>query len=88
MSPEMLAGCDDALVGVGQPGRIALDFTREARSASEAVLSAIKDVQRAIPGARLIEAGPDYVGLTEVAEMVGVTRQNIPEGPIGQIGCR
>ena len=24
------AGCDDALVGVGQPGRIALEFTREA----------------------------------------------------------
>ncbi len=71
------AGCDDALVGVGQPGRVALDFTREARSASEAVLSAIKDVQRALPGAQLIEAGPDYVGLTEVAEMVGVTRQNM-----------
>jgi hypothetical protein len=71
------AGCDDALVGVGQPGRIALDFTREAKSASEAVLSAIKEVRRAIPDAELIEASPDYVGLTDVAEMVGVSRQNM-----------
>lgn len=70
-------GCDDALVGVGQPGHIALDFTREARSASKAVLGAISDVQRAIPGSSLIEAGPDYVGLTDVAAMIGVSRQNM-----------
>jgi hypothetical protein len=31
------AGCDDALVGIGQPGRIALDFSREARSAQVGV---------------------------------------------------
>ena len=35
------AGCDDALVGIGQPGRIALDFSREARSAQAAVVSAL-----------------------------------------------
>ena len=27
------AGCEDALVGMGLPGRIALEFTREASSA-------------------------------------------------------
>ncbi|MGH8226912.1 MAG: DNA-binding protein [Steroidobacteraceae bacterium] len=70
-------GCNDALVGVGQAGRIALNFTREASSASEAVLSAIAETRRAIPGATLIEAAPDYVGLTDVAELVGVTRQNM-----------
>jgi predicted DNA-binding transcriptional regulator AlpA len=70
-------GCNDALVGVGQAGRIALSFTREASSASEAVLSAIADTRRAIPGATLVEAAPDYVGLTDVAELVGVTRQNM-----------
>ncbi len=70
-------GCDDAIVGVGQPGRVALDFTREAYSASEAVLGAIADVQRAIPGSMLIEAGPDYVGLTDVAELIGMSRQNM-----------
>ena len=31
------AGCDDALVGIGQPGRLALEFTREADSADAAL---------------------------------------------------
>jgi len=70
-------GCDDALIGIGQHGRIALDFTREASSAGEAVLSALSDVQRVIPGARLIEASPDFVGLTEIAKILGFTRQNM-----------
>jgi hypothetical protein len=49
------AGCNDALVGIGRPGRIALHFTRDACSASEAVISAIRDVQAAIPEAEFIE---------------------------------
>ncbi len=69
------AGCDDALVGVGQPGRLALEFSREADSAEEAVRTALADVKSAIPAARLIEASPDLVGLTEVADIVGVSRQ-------------
>lgn len=71
------AGCDDALFGVGQAGRIALDFNREARSAFLAVASAVRDVRKAIPGAELIEAAPDYVGLTDVADLAGFTRQNM-----------
>ena len=71
------AGCDDALVGIGTTGRIALNFTRHAESAQAAMLSALSDVKRAIPLAKLIEAGPDFVGLTDVAEVIGVSRQNI-----------
>ncbi|SIT41003.1 putative Transcriptional regulator [Paraburkholderia ribeironis] len=71
------AGCDDATVGVGQPGRIALLFSREAESAFEALVSALKDVKSAVPSARLVEAGPDFVGLTDVAELAGVSRQNM-----------
>jgi predicted DNA-binding transcriptional regulator AlpA len=71
------AGCDDALVGIGQPGRIALKFTREAKSAKQAIVSALEDVKKAIPAAKLIEAGPDFVGLTDVAELLGVSRQNV-----------
>ncbi|HEY2608308.1 DNA-binding protein [Paraburkholderia sp. RL18-103-BIB-C] len=71
------AGCDDATVGVGQPGRIALLFSREAASAFEALVSALKDIKRAVPSARLVEAGPDFVGLTDVAEVAGVSRQNM-----------
>ncbi len=78
-SVERLAasGCDDAIIGIGIPGRIALDFIRTAKTAEDAVLSAISDVRNALPGARLIEAAPDFVGYTDVAELVGRTRQNM-----------
>jgi len=71
------AGCDDATVGIGQSGRIALAFAREADTALEAVASAVQAVHRAIPGAEFVEASPDFVGLTDVADLVGCTRQNM-----------
>lgn len=70
-------GCDDALIGIGQPGRLALEFTREADSARQALHSALTDVKQAVPSVRLIEATPDLVGLTDVAEIVGMSRQNL-----------
>jgi predicted DNA-binding transcriptional regulator AlpA len=69
------AGCDDAVVGMGQPGRLALEFSRESGSAEEAVRTALADVKNAVPSARLIEASPDLVGLTDVADVVGISRQ-------------
>jgi len=76
---EVLAahGCDDATIGSGIPGRIGLMFSREAASADDAVLSAMHDVNAALHGAMLIEATPDLVGITEVAEIVGKSRQNM-----------
>ena len=71
------SGCTDALIGLGMPGYLGLDFTREARTAASAMQSAIADVQRALRGSTLVEAAPDYVGLSEVAEVVGQSRQNI-----------
>ncbi|MES2740871.1 MAG: DNA-binding protein [Pseudomonadota bacterium] len=71
------AGCDDALVGIGQPGRLALEFTRAADNADAAVRSALLDVRSAVPSATLIEVAPDLVGLTEVAQLIGVSRQNM-----------
>lgn len=71
------AGCDDAAIGIGQLGRIALDFTRKAESADEAIASALRAVRLAIPGAELIEVSPDLVGLTDVADLLGCSRQNI-----------
>lgn len=68
-------GCDDALVGIAQKGRIALQFNREAKDAYTAVTSAISDVKAAIPNAKLIESSPDLVGLTDIAKIIGVTRQ-------------
>ena len=71
------AGCTDALVGIGKVGRLALHFTRQAGSAREAVCTALRDLQAIIPGARLVEASPDLVGLTDIAEQLGVSRQNM-----------
>jgi len=70
-------GCDDSLVGCGIPGRLALKFSRDADSATQALLSALQDVKRAIPDARLIEVVPDLVGLSDIADIVGVSRQNM-----------
>lgn len=48
------AGCDDALVGLGMRGRIALTFCRNAQTVDEAVQSAVRDVLKAIPDTKLI----------------------------------
>ena len=71
------AGCDDAVVGTGLAGTISLEFLREAETANEAIESAISNVMKAIPGADLAEAKPDLVGLTDVAEILACSRQNI-----------
>jgi len=71
------AHCTDALVGLGWMGHISLEFMREAGSARKALQSAMSDVKRALPEAVLIEASPDWVGLTDVADLMGVSRQNM-----------
>ncbi|MDR3101305.1 MAG: AlpA family transcriptional regulator [Paraburkholderia sp.] len=71
------AGCDDATIGLGQPGRIALAFARDSESAWSAIYSALQNVKQAAPAAHLVEAAPDLVGLTDVADMTGMSRQNM-----------
>ena len=41
------------------------------------MLSAISDVKRAIPDATLIEATPDFVGVSDIASLLSVSRQYI-----------
>ncbi|WP_074046772.1 helix-turn-helix transcriptional regulator [Orrella dioscoreae] len=73
------------------PGRVACNEKRTfgsvflcvADSAQAALMSALSDVRRAIPTARLIEAAPDFVGLTDVADVVGVSRQNMRKLMLG-----
>lgn len=74
LSLLQVLGCD---VGIGVCGRLSLDFSRAGSSAGQAVLSAIADVRSAIPEADLIEAAPDFVGLTDVANLLEVSRQNM-----------
>lgn len=71
------AGCTDVLAGIGLAGRLALEFSREAASGEAALLSALGDIKRLIPQARLVEASPDIVGLSDIADIVGVSRQNM-----------
>lgn len=70
-------GCDDAIVETGVAGRIAVAFDRDAESAMDAVMSALADVKRSIPSVMLIEAAPDLVGLTDIADALGMSRQNM-----------
>lgn len=46
-------GCTDGLVGLGWAGHIGVQFARKARTIEDARASAIADVTRAIPSARL-----------------------------------
>jgi hypothetical protein len=71
------AGCDDAMIGMGRRGFIGADFSRESASIELAVESAIQNVEKAIPGARLIDAGPDLVGVSDIAALLECSRQNI-----------
>ncbi|ACK66010.1 putative DNA-binding protein [Rippkaea orientalis PCC 8801] len=56
-------GCDDAIIGIGKKGYLALKFIRESTSSYEAMSSAIESVKKVIPQAKLIEASPDFVNL-------------------------
>lgn len=47
--------------------------------------SAIQDVQKAIPGAKLTEIEPDLVNLEGIAEAVGSSRQNLRKYAAGEI---
>ena len=64
-------GCDDATISTGQLGMLSLSFTRESISALEAVESAINDVKKAIPSAKLVEATPDIVNISEISSILG-----------------
>ena len=53
-------GCTDALIGIGQPKKITLEFNREAPNAESALSSALKDLKSAMPSAELIKVSPGY----------------------------
>jgi len=71
------AGCTDALLGCGVSGRLALEFRRKASNAQQALFSALGEIRQALPGAQLVEAGPDFVGLDEIAGIAGLSRQDM-----------
>lgn len=79
-------GCDDALFSVSG-GVYEVAFDREAPSFEEAVLSAIKDVNKAGIGARVFRVVPDdLVNANAIAERSGKTRQAVRFWYLGQRG--
>lgn len=76
LSSQIFAGgCDDAIIGVGVAGRLALNFVRESNNATEAIRSALSDIKKVIPQAKLVEIGPDLVGLSDAGEQLNMSRQ-------------
>jgi hypothetical protein len=71
------AGCTDALFG--RRGTVAYaDFDREADSFGEAVLSAVQDVEEAIPGLKVTRVEPEeLVSASEIAVRTKRTRESI-----------
>lgn len=69
------AGCDDATPGIGQDGYVALAFQRDGDTALEAMVIAIEEVERTIPGARLTEVGPHLVTIRELGSLFKVSWQ-------------
>ena len=63
------SGCDDAIIGTDKQGYISLNFIRKSRSAYEAISSAIENIKKAIPQAVLINIAPNFVGVTDIANL-------------------
>jgi hypothetical protein len=71
------AGCDDALVGEID-GVHYLDFDREADTVSDAVLSAIGQIESAVPGARVVRvANGGLVSMADIAARTNRTRESV-----------
>ncbi|MDH6259979.1 hypothetical protein [Bradyrhizobium sp. BR13661] len=76
------AGCDDAAIAF-QKGHIIVDFTREAKSIGDAIVTAVRDVQAA--GARVDRVEPDpLVSLSDIAARTGMTRAAMTQYSKGQ----
>ena len=80
------SGCDDATPS-SRNGVISVEFDREAPSLAEAIRTAIRDVEGAGVGLRVvrIEAG-ELVTASEIARKVGKTRQAIQYYASGKRG--
>jgi predicted DNA-binding transcriptional regulator AlpA len=76
------AGCDDATISF-QKGHIIVDFAREAETIGQAIISAIRNVEKA--GAHVDRVEPDpLVSLSEIAARTGMSRAAMTQYSKGQ----
>lgn len=81
------AGCDDALLSLSN-GVLCLDFDREAASLSEAILSAVLNVEDADVEATVVRVEPDdLVTASEIASRTGRSRESIRLLAMGRRGA-
>lgn len=71
-----IAGCDDALICFYGKS-VYLEFDREGPTLDLAIKSAITDIERASVGAKVESVDSALVGLSDIAELTGLTRQAI-----------
>ncbi|WP_459190629.1 hypothetical protein [Ralstonia pseudosolanacearum] len=62
------AGCTDALVGIGVPGYVRLEFCRDGTSLENAIFETIADVKAALPSSSLIAVEPATGTCTDIAK--------------------
>lgn len=66
---------DGVIVLADRRGRIRLKVCRTGATALAAMRRTVSEARRMFPSCALIEAGPDHVGLREVARMYRISRQ-------------
>jgi hypothetical protein len=80
-----VVGCDDATFGISNDVQTA-DFDREAPDFAEAVASAIRAVEGAVPGARVVEVRRDRVSRPQLAEATDSFKNTLIRGLNGPCG--
>lgn len=82
------AGCDDTLINY-KNGTVYLDFDRADESLEHAIISAIKAVESAGLGAKIVSVAPEHlVNLSDIAERVSMSRQAVSLIVLGERGTR
>ncbi len=80
------AGCDDSTLSI-QHGIVCMQFTREALSLKDAILSAIEDIRNANIGADVLRVDEcSLVTPSEIARRIGRSRQLVHQYTTGQRG--
>lgn len=69
-------GCDDAII-CAYGSSVYLEFHREAQSLDAAIKTAVEDIESAGIGARVESVDSALVGLSDIAELTGLSRQAI-----------
>lgn len=71
------SGCNDGLINY-KNGAVYLDFDREAEDLERAIISAIKDVESAKIGAKIVSVAPEHlVSVSDIAGRVSMTKQAV-----------